>query len=171
MNKTIIRTISLLIFLALCFSSTLCALAANSGSPAPDFTLTDISGKKISLSELKGKVVLLNFWATWCGPCKAEMPALNKLYLELKEKGFVILAVSLDTAEKPVKSFIAEKKLAFPVLMDSDKELSFDKYAVMGLPTTFLIDKKGIIVERILGDREWDAPQMKDKILKLLSGR
>lgn len=160
-----------LFFAAFILCSAAFVSAANPGSPAPDFTLTDITGKKISLSELKGKVVLLNFWATWCGPCKAEMPALNRLYLELKDKGFVILAVSLDTAEKPVKSFIAEKKLAFPVLMDSDKELSFDLYAVMGLPTTFIIDKKGIIVERILGDREWDAPQMKDKILKLLSGR
>ncbi|MEW6116437.1 MAG: TlpA disulfide reductase family protein [Nitrospirota bacterium] len=160
-----------LFFAAFILCSASFVSAANPGSPAPAFTLTDISGKKISLSELKGKVVLLNFWATWCGPCKAEMPALNRLYIELKDKGFVILAVSLDTAEKPVKSFIAEKKLAFPVLMDSDKELSFDLYAVMGLPTTFIIDKKGIIVERILGDREWDAPQMKDKILKLLSGR
>lgn len=135
---------------------------------APDFTLADLGGKKVSLSSLKGKVVLLNFWATWCAPCRAEMPALNKLYLDLKEKGLVVLAVSVDDAEKTVSAYMKQKKFSFPVLMDADKEVAFDSYGVTGLPTTVLIDRKGLLVETIVGERDWHEPQMKEKILRLL---
>src|SRR5208283_3625751 len=144
--------------------------AETPGSAAPDFTLNDVHDKKVSLSAFKGKVVLVNFWATWCGPCKAEMPSLNNLYLEFKNKGLAVLAISVDPTEKPVLSFIAEKKLALPVLMDKDKEVYFDSYAVMGLPTTFIIDENGIIIEKIMGEQEWDSPKMKERILNLLRG-
>lgn len=141
------------------------------GRPAPDFELKDINGKKVKLSEFRGKVVLLNFWATWCGPCKAEMPSLNSLYGALKDKGFVILAISVDASEKPVKSFISEKNITFPVLMDKDKEVSFDQYGVIGIPITFLMDKNGVVVEKFIGETEWDSPDIKNKVLKLLSRR
>lgn len=144
---------------------------AESAAPAPDFTLADLGGKKVSLSSFKGTVVLLNFWATWCGPCRAEMPALNKLYLDLRDKGLAVLAVSVDDSEKSVRAFMKQRKFSFPVLMDTEKEVSFDSYAVMGLPTTVLVDKKGMIAETIIGEREWDSPQMKEKILRLLEGR
>lgn len=163
------------LFFAIFAFLALCTILSNPVSAAqtsaPDFALNDITGKKVNLSEFRGKVVLLNFWATWCGPCKAEMPSLNNLYNEYKDKGFVVLAVSVDTSEKPVKSFAREHKLAFPVLLDKDKAVSFDEYAVLGLPTTFLIDKTGIVIEKIIGEREWDSPQMKEKILKLLGGK
>ncbi|MBZ0155874.1 MAG: TlpA family protein disulfide reductase [Alphaproteobacteria bacterium] len=162
---------SLLVFCILCVAAALPARAGSPGSAAPDFTLPDISGKKISLSEGKGKVVLLNFWATWCGPCRAEMPSLVNLYRELREKGLVVLAVSVDTTVKPVQVFAAEKSLPFPVLLDTDKEVYFDKYAVFGLPTSFLIDRKGMIVEKIMGETVWDSPSMKEKILTLLHRR
>lgn len=158
--------LTIILFLTVCFSS-----PAFSGEKTTDFTLPDINGKKVSFSEFKGMVVVLNFWATWCGPCRAEMPSLNNLYNEYKDKGFVVLAVSVDTSEKPVKSFAREHKLAFPILMDKDKAVSFDEYAVLGLPTTFLIDKNGVVIEKIMGEREWDSPQMKEKILKLLGGK
>lgn len=158
--------LAIILFLTVCFSS-----PAFSGEKAADFTLPDINGKKVSFSEFKGKVVVLNFWATWCGPCRAEMPSLNNLYNEYKDKGLVVLAVSVDASEKPVKSFARELKLTFPVLMDKDKAVSFDEYAALGLPTTFLIDKNGIVIEKIMGEREWDSPQMKEKILKLLGGK
>ncbi|MGO9015624.1 MAG: peroxiredoxin family protein [Dissulfurispiraceae bacterium] len=145
--------------------------AAVSDPAAPDFTLPDVHGKKVSLSEFKGNVVILNFWATWCGPCKAEMPSLNNLYLEFKNKRLVVLAISVDPTERPVLSFIADKKLALPVLMDKTKEVYFDSYAVMGLPTTFIIDKNGVLIQKILGEQDWDSPQMKEKILNLLTGR
>ena len=139
--------------------------------PAPAFTLSDISGKKVSLSDFKGKVILLNFWATWCGPCTAEMPSFNRLYAAFKNDGFVVLAVSIDSSEKPVQSFVSAKGITFPVLMDPDKEAYFDLYAVFALPTSFLIDRKGMVVEKILGDREWDSPDMKKKIADLLKQR
>ncbi|MGD0281143.1 MAG: TlpA disulfide reductase family protein [Dissulfurispiraceae bacterium] len=140
-------------------------------SKAPDFTLNDVLGNKVSLSAFRGSVTILNFWATWCGPCKAEMPSLNNLYLEFKDKGLAVVAVSIDTSEKPVLSFISQKKLAFPVLMDKNKEVYFDDYAGMGLPETFIIDRKGILIEKLMGEQEWDSPKTKERILKYLTGR
>src|SRR5208283_318169 len=145
--------------------------AGVSGPAAADFTLPDVHCTKVSLSAFKGHIVILNFWATWCGPCKAEMPSLNNLYLEFKNRGLVVLAISVDPTEKPVLSFISEKKLALPVLMDKSKEVYFDSYAVMGLPATFIIDKNGVLIEKIMGEQEWDSPKIKEKILKLLTGR
>ncbi len=145
--------------------------AGVSAPPAPDFTLPDVHGKKVSLSQFKGDVVILNFWATYCGPCKAEMPSLNKLYMELKNRGLAVVAISVDATEKPVLSFITDKKLEFPVLMDRDKEVYFDDYAVMGLPTTFIIDRHGVIIEKIMGGQVWDSPEMKRQILNLLAGK
>lgn len=160
--------LAVFVFWALCIaiSNPVCAAQGT----APDFTLNDINGEKVNLSEFRGKVVLLNFWATWCGPCRAEMPSLNNLYNEFKDKGLVVLAVSVDTSEKPVRSFIKDLKLSFPVLMDKNKAVSFDEYGVFGLPTTFLINKNGMITEKIMGEREWDSPQMKEKISRLLGG-
>jgi peroxiredoxin len=139
------------------------------GKPAPDFALSDMNGKKVALSEFKGKVVILNFWATFCGPCKEEMPSLNNLYLTLKKDGLIVLAISTDDSEKPVQSFIKAKAIAFPVLIDKDQQVFYDRYTVLGLPTTFIIDRDGIIREKILGDRPWDGPDMKAKIGSLLS--
>lgn len=145
--------------------------APEAGKYAPAFDLKDMNGKKVSLSEFKGKVVLLNFWATTCDPCKAEMPSMNNLYKTLKDRDFVVLAVSIDTSEKAVKSFISEKGILFPVLLDKDKEVYFDDYAVIGLPTSFLIDRSGVIAEKFLGERDWDSPEMKNKIMSLLNRR
>ena len=141
---------------------------ATTGIAAPDFTLNDIDGKRTTLSQFRGKVVLLNFWATWCAPCKEEMPSLNNLYKALKDKDFTILAVSVDTSEKPVRSFISRNDISFPVLMDTDKAVSFDLYAVFGLPMSFLIGRNGVIIEKFAGEREWNSPEIKDKILRLL---
>lgn len=145
--------------------------ASEIGKQAPDFRLKDIRGKETALSTYRGNVVLLNFWATWCGPCKAEMPSLNALYKSMKDRGFAVLAISVDTSEKPVKSFISDNGITFPALMDSDREVSFDLFGVIGLPTSYLIDKNGIVVEKFMGEREWDSPDMKNKILKLLDRR
>jgi peroxiredoxin len=142
---------------------------AQIGKPAPEFALNDINGKKVSLSEYKGKVVLLNFWATFCGPCKAEMPSLNNLFLALKNDGLIVLAISTDDSEKPIQSFITKKAITFPVLIDKNQEVYFDKYGVRSIPTSFIIDRDGVIVTRILGERPWDAPEMKEQMRTLLS--
>lgn len=139
------------------------------GNHAPLFTLKDIQGTNVSLSDFKGKVVLINFWATWCGPCKAEMPSLNNLHKALKDKGFAVLAISTDSSEKPVRSFVTERGISFPVLMDKDRTVYSDKYAVIGLPMSFLIDKNGVVVGRVVGEVVWDSPEMKNKIEGVLN--
>lgn len=160
----------LFLFLTFAVRDAVCLDAAPQiGKLAPEFSLTDVNGKKINLSDYKGKVILINFWATFCKPCKAEMPSLNNLFLEFREKGLIVLAISTDDSEKPVHSFIKEKSIAFPVLMDKDQEVYFDQYGVLGLPTSFLIDREGIIRDKIRGERVWDAQDMKDKIAMWLS--
>ncbi|MCX5718535.1 MAG: TlpA disulfide reductase family protein [Nitrospirae bacterium] len=147
------------------------AFAKTPGSLSPDFTLPDLDGKNVTLSKFRGKVVLLNFWNTWCGPCRAEMPSLNNLFLELKDKGLVVLSISIDTSEEPVRAFISERKLVFPVLMDKKQKVYAKKYFLYGLPVTILIDKKGIIVEKFIGERYWSSQEMKEKIIRLLDGQ
>lgn len=119
------------------------------GDKAYDFMLLDKEGNEISLSSLKGKVVFLNFWASWCGPCKAEMPHIQKVYEEYKDKDVVILAVNLTPSEEDgiegVNSFLEKNKYTFPVLYDKDGSVA-KKYRVRGIPTTYIINKEGIIV-------------------------
>jgi len=138
---------------------------------APDFTLPDLEGRNITLSSNRGKVVIVNFWGTWCEPCKAEMPSLNRLYLESRDKGLVVLAVSIDPSSQKVRSFITQKGYSFPVLLDSKKEVFFDTYGLFGLPVSVIIDRSGVIVQKVIGEAAWDAPPIKGKIQKLLDGR
>jgi thiol-disulfide isomerase/thioredoxin len=124
------------------------------GDKAYDFTLLDREGNEISLSSLQGKVVFLNFWASWCGPCKAEMPHMQKVYEEYKEKDVVILAVNITASEKKgiegVNSYLDENKLTFPVLYDKDGSVSV-QYRVSSIPTSYIINKEGIIVNFVTG--------------------
>jgi thiol-disulfide isomerase/thioredoxin len=115
-------------------------------------------------------VVFVNFWATWCPPCRAEAPALERLYRELREEGFDILAVSIDQRESraEVDAFQREFELSFPVLLDPDKEL-YDAYRVTGVPETFMIGPQGEMVERFIGPRDWDDPRFEKAIRELLS--
>jgi peroxiredoxin len=123
--------------------------------PAPNFTLPNLDGNNVSLTDYRGKVVLLNIWATWCAPCVAEMPSMQKLYQELKDEGFLILAVSLDeSGVEAVKPFVKMHKLDFPVLLDTKGEIK-SLYQITGIPESFVIDKSGTIVERIVGPRDW----------------
>ena len=136
-------------------------------SKAPDFTLSDLQGKSIALSSLKGKVVLLNFWATWCPPCKAEMPAMNRLYHEIKARGFEIIAVSTDTSLSTIRDYLAKNRVDFPILHDEKKSVS-KQYRVFSMPTTFLIDKNGTIVEKFYGEYDWTDSDVRKQIEKLL---
>lgn len=133
---------------------------------APDFSLKNLNGKDITLSSLKGKIVLLNFWATWCPPCKSEMLSLNRLYKDMKSRGFEILAVSTDNSINYVKEYISKNSFDFQILWDEDRVVS-KKYTVFSMPTTFLIDRKGIIVEKFMGEYDWTDPEIKKKIEKL----
>ena len=138
------------------------------GNHAPTFELKDVSGESIALSSLRGKVVLLNFWSTLCEPCTAEMPSLNRLHRALTNSGFVVLAVSIDSSDKLVRDFVREKKISFTVLRDREKEVFFDLFAGPSLPASYLLDRKGIIVETFSGQKEWDSPEMERRILSVV---
>lgn len=143
------------------------ATPVNIGDPAPDFALPDLSGQTMHLSELRGKVVLLNFWGTFCGPCRKEMPALEHLHASLKSEGFTVLAVSIDRSEDAVRSFLKTVPSSFPVLLDSDKAVFHGPYATFALPLTYLIDKRGTIVAKYLGSQDWDSAEFKEMVRKL----
>ena len=129
------------------------------GRPAPNFSLPDLDGQMVGLADYRGKVVLLNIWATWCPPCVEEMPSMEKLYQEMKGEGFEILAVSIDeSGTQDVLPFMKKHKLSFPALIDSKGTLK-DLYQTTGVPESFIIDKDGILVEKIIGPRDWAVPE------------
>ena len=128
------------------------------GVPAPDFTLPDLNGKMVSLADYRGKVVLLNIWATWCPPCVEEMPSMEKLYQELKDEGFEILAVSIDeSGAEAVIPFVKKHRLGFPALLDTKGSIK-SLYQITGVPESFIIGKEGIIAEKVIGPRDWATP-------------
>lgn len=138
------------------------------GSVAPNFQLRDLSGTPIALSDYRGKVVLINFWATWCGPCRIEMPGMERLYREFDRKGFEILAVSTDQQGVAVtRPFRDEIGLTFPILHDSDFRVGV-AYGARTLPMTFLVDRHGIITHRIFGARDWQSPEGRQLIRTLM---
>ncbi|MBI2460140.1 MAG: TlpA family protein disulfide reductase [Candidatus Rokubacteria bacterium] len=141
---------------------------------APVFALPNLADQPVTLTEFRGKLVLLNFWATWCPPCVAEMPDLERLYREFKAEGFVIVAVSIDTQGKKVVAPFWEKTgLTFPSLLDTSGEVA-TRYGVRVLPASFLISPEGEIIARILGPRDWHGEKaraiFKDLLLEANRG-
>jgi len=120
------------------------------GHPAPDFTLQTLDGDSLTLSDLRGKAVVLNFWATWCPPCQAEMPELQAAHEAYASGGLVVLGVNQAEDRATVQAFLDERNLSFPVVLDSQYEAS-QLYKVNSLPTTFFIDRNGVIQERVTG--------------------
>jgi peroxiredoxin len=120
------------------------------GMQAEDFSLTDLEGKQQSLSQYRGKVVLVNFWATWCKPCTTEMPAMQATYDKLRDKGFVVLAINELEDDAKVREHIKQYGHTFPVLMDRDNKVA-NQFGVFGLPVSVFIDEKGVVQEYIKG--------------------
>jgi len=147
--KPILSAVSLLIILA-----GLLGMAGRPplvGSPAPEIALKDLQGQEVKLSDLHGKIVLLNFWATWCKPCKEEMPAMQASYDKLRDQGFVVLAVNeLEDVDKVIEH-IRTHGHTFLVVMDHDNRVA-NRYGVVGLPASFLIDRQGVVREHIFGN-------------------
>lgn len=126
----------------------------------PDFSLQDLNGKKFELNQFKGKVIFLNFWATWCSPCKEEMPSMEVLHQQFKEKKFILLAISVDYGgQKSVKEFINKYQYTFPILLDPNGK-TLDLFQVKGIPATFIIDKKGKMVGKAIGPRNWESQEV-----------
>jgi len=149
------------------------ASKAVKGAAAPDFTLTDLDGNSVQLSAFKGKVVLVNFWATWCPPCKEEIPSMEKLWQRFGKDGLVILAASVDkVSDEELKNFVREQRMTFPVLRDKSGgklgDVAEKLYGITGVPESFIVDRQGIIREKIIGSIYWDEPQVLDYFAKLL---
>ena len=140
------------------------------GNKAPDFTLPDLKGNPVSLNGFKGKVVFLNFWATWCKPCEEEMPSMQLLYNALKSQNqpFEIVAVSIDSeGPEVVQKFIERYNITFTVLHDRNGRIK-DTYKTTGVPETFIIDQGGIIAEKVWGPRDWRTRDSVKTIMDLL---
>lgn len=141
------------------------------GRPAPDFRLRRLGGgEPVELSSLRGQVVLLNFWATWCKPCEDEMPAMERLYRELHADGFELLAISVDTGDAEVEAFRKRLGLSFPILRDPDKKVA-TTYQSPRFPESWLVGRDGVLVARFIGPREWDAPEYVGRVRELLAAR
>lgn len=135
---------------------------------APQFTLEMLSGGKAGLSEFTGKVVLLNFWATWCIPCREEMPAMEQLWQRYREQGFVIVAIAVNRGERQqVASFVDKLALSYPVLLDPEGEAR-KRYEVTALPMSYFIGRDGKFSARAVGIREWDSPAADNVVTTLL---
>ena len=130
---------------------------------AKEFVLKDIDGKEFRLSQYRGKVVLVNFWATWCPPCREEMPSMDRAYEQLKKSGIIILAINIGEDEDTIFKFTADYPVSFPLLMDQDSSV-INQWPVTGLPTTYVVDPNGHIVYRAIGSREWDDEALLKKL-------
>lgn len=134
---------------------------------APDFFLKDLHGKTVRLHDLKGRVVLLNFWATWCPSCRLEMPSMESLHKEFSSQGLAVLALANRESAEDVRSFYKEHNLTFPALLDENAEAA-ELYQTWSLPTSFLINKRGYIVGKVIGYRDWHSDQSKAFFAQLL---
>ena len=172
MNKLIIFSL-LLLFSSIVQAATplanLSVVPEVARHAAPDFVAENLRGGNTGLVDYKGKVVLLNFWATWCMPCRAEMPGMETLWQNYKEQGLVVAAVSVDEGSRGrIETFAKLLDLSFPVLLDPESKVS-DLYKVSNMPTSFLIDRNGKIISRIVGSEEWASAEAIQLVEKLLA--
>jgi thiol-disulfide isomerase/thioredoxin len=124
-----------------------------------DFSLPLVGKTSLALRDLRGKVVFLNFWATWCGPCRAEMPSMEALYRRFKDEGFEMVAVNCGESETAAASFVEQYRLSFPAALDPSGQVS-GVYGIQALPTTYIIDRDGNILSRVVGSLNWNTPEL-----------
>lgn len=140
------------------------------GGRTPPLQLSDLDGKSHDLAALRGKVVLVNYWATWCEPCRDEMPSLGRLQKKLDPKRFVVLAVNVDEPESRIRKFLEQTPLGFPVLLDPERKAG-KAWNVRVLPASFVIDRDGRIRYTAVGELDWDAEAVSARIAALLPAR
>ncbi len=139
-------------------------------TPAPDFILKDLNGNKVRLQDLRGKVVFLNFWATWCPSCRLEMPSMEKLHEEFGNQGLVILAINYRETAEEINAFFKEHRVTFTALLD-EQGRALDLYKAWSLPTTYLINRNGEIVGKVVGYRDWHSDQARVFFRQLLEDK
>jgi len=135
---------------------------------APDFALDDLTGKRVTLKQQRGKVVFLNFWATWCAPCIQEMPTMEKLHQDLGKDGLVILAINFQETPNQVKEFFREHNLTFTALLDRDGKV-FELYQAWALPMSAIVNKRGELVGKVMGYRDWHGEEARQLFQELLA--
>jgi peroxiredoxin len=142
------------------------------GSRAPDFRAVDVAtGDTVGLAQYRGKVVLLNVWATWCAPCRTEMPSMQRLHEAFGADAFRVVAVSIDeTGSETVQAFARELRLSFDILQDRSRAIE-RIYQTTGVPESFVINHRGVIVKKLIGAHEWDSPTNRDLVRRLLAQR
>lgn len=136
------------------------------GIIAPDFELTDTTGKQHRLSDYRGKPVIINFWTTWCPPCREELPSMNRAWHQLEQEGIAMLAINMGEDEDTIFVFSADYPTDFPILMDLSGEV-IEQWPVKGLPTTYIVAPDGTLAYRAIGSREWDDKSLLDKVRAL----
>jgi peroxiredoxin len=152
---------------AIVVASSAFAASGDASGPAPSFTLTTLSGQPDGLSQYKGQVVMVNFWATWCGPCQQEMPLLDQMYKKYKPAGFTLIGVNVDKESPAVKELLARKPVSFPVLLDPANQVS-KAYHVDEMPSSVIIDRKGQIRYIHRGYKPGDENDYQDRIRQLI---
>ena len=163
----IIASLSLAVLLLVLYIQKKTSLILKTGQPAPTFSAHNLQSEQKNLSDFRGKVVLLNFWASTCGPCEWEMPSLNALYQRYESRGFVVVGMSVGEAPMMVVKFLRRVSISFPVLLDEDLSIS-DRYGTYRIPESYLIDRQGNLVEKISGAYNWNQPNFWTKIENLL---
>ena len=164
----IIVAISVVVVLIAVFAKKSSFELVVAGTQAMDFQLPDLDGKERSLGEFKGKVVFLNFWATWCKPCEEEMPSMQQLHAALQGKPFEIVAVSIDKdGAEAIREFVKKYGVTFTVLHDRKGRIK-ELYKTTGVPETFIIDQNGVIAEKVMGPRDWTKMSNISAIAELL---
>jgi len=159
--------LSLLLATVLTLGAAVGAAGADTAGVAPAFTLNELGGQSASLSQYKGQVVMLNFWATWCGPCQQEMPLLDQMYKKYKPAGFTLIGVNVDKDAPPVRQLLERKPVSFPVLLDPASQVS-KAYHVDEMPSTVLIDRKGNVRFLHRGYKPGDENEYQDRIRQLI---
>ena len=132
---------------------------AQVGAPVPGFTLPDLEGRMHALDELRGKVVVLNYWATWCPPCIYEMPSLNTLYERYRGQGFIVLGISVDEDQEQYESFLNQSNISFPTVRDPERSISA-RYGTLKYPESYLISRDGRVLRKYMGPEDWIQPEI-----------
>ena len=168
MNKTILNSLSRL--LMACLVSLMCVSLAGAAAvkgPAPNFTLKSMSGKNLKLSEMTGNVVLINFWASWCGPCREEMPLLNALHKKYAPLGFTVLGINVEEQLDGARGFLSNVPVDFPILLDNKNKVS-KQYKVIAMPTTVVVDRDGNMRYLHEGYKPGDEKKYRQMVKKLV---